>query len=355
VGDIFAFAKTIARNYQIRKLLTGTSEKLKFYFTGGGEPTFNWILFTEVVSAVKDLCVRNQIDYQFELTTNGMLKKEYISFIINNFNSVMVSFDGLPDIQNHNRKTANGENTAEIVVTSIKALCNSELDVTIRSTIWQRDFTELRRMADYISENFPKSIEWSLLPVIATGRALTCNETPIFDAEEYDFFSYYMDLLEYKNKTHPNLKIGTSFFPYDLSAIFCGSMYAKCLWYMPDNKIISCIESREFKAEIGYIKEEHVYFHKEYTDPLANMTAERFIKCKDCVAYRFCKGNCPLKFLRDDPQAIQTLKWECSMIRKYWTYIIEKAIKGETTFGWCAKPTVVEGIPEGKVLLLQKA
>src|SRR5699024_1788038 len=97
---------------------------------------------------------------------------EQCDFLVEHFSTIMVSYDGMPSIQNKNRTTVHKIGTSAVVERSIERFSESEVDLTIRTTIWQDDFQHMTEMADYILGKFNGNFEWSIRPIIPVGRAL---------------------------------------------------------------------------------------------------------------------------------------------------------------------------------------
>lgn len=150
--DIEAFTIHIIKNIKIKKMLYNIQDKLKVFFTGGGEPTYDWLVFKSVIEMIEHKCIENNIEYSFDLTTNGLLSNDKIKYIAEHFDSVMVSFDGTPNVHDNNRINTRNSNGHKIVVNTISKLtqCTKKPYVTVRTTIWQYDFNKMTEMADYI-------------------------------------------------------------------------------------------------------------------------------------------------------------------------------------------------------------
>lgn len=82
---------------------------------------------------------------------------------------------------------------------------------------------------------------------------------------------------------------------------------------MPGGNIISCLESKEFSSIIGNIHNGIVDISKTYKSLLVEKYKEKFEECRNCMAYRFCKGGCPLKFLYNDKASEEAAIWECKI------------------------------------------
>lgn len=128
-----------------------------------------------------------------------MINVHQRDFIKANFHKVMVSYDGLPEIQNRNRPCANQQKpSCAVVEETIKEFIQSSLNVTVRSTVWHYDFERLKEMYDNLANNFNHFNEWSIMPIIPSGRALEGNDIEQrYDINEYNFFDYYTDYADY--------------------------------------------------------------------------------------------------------------------------------------------------------------
>ena len=174
IEDVQVYIKDIIKKSIISRLINKKIKPLNIYFTGGGEPTFRWDLFRESVLFIKEECTKNNIPLFLGLTTNGVLNDEQIGFISDNVDHIMISYDGLPELQNKNRKSANQQCTTEIVENTIKKLCDKEVSMNVRTTVWEDDYFKLRRMYDHVfslvGDN--PNAKWSVYPTFYEGRAL---------------------------------------------------------------------------------------------------------------------------------------------------------------------------------------
>lgn len=354
--DVLTFINDVMKRWTINKFITEKEEPLSIYFTGGGEPTYNWNLFEKVIPTVKNKCEENSIPLSLSLTTNGMLNDAQREFIAEHFNTIMISYDGLPEIQNKNRRSKSHSQTAEAVEKTIAFFSSNKPSLTIRTTIWQDDFCHMKDMADYIFDKFGDSFEWSVLPVIPTGRALKKIHKEQKKLRESNFLIFYLEAMEYIKFKHGSLSISTPIFPNSIAPIYCGgiSIFCSCPWLLPNKTIVTCIESCDQKTIIGRIKENKVEYFEKCSDPFLRVYQQKFNECRDCIAYRFCKGGCPARDLMNKNLKTEMDDWECSMIQKYWTYIFTNILSGKSCFGWHVIPVEIEEIKEYSVLKLDR-
>lgn len=332
--DIESFIKDAIVKKSIRKLITKKDEPLQVYFTGGGEPTYNWELFTKVVSFIKNTCSRNKIPLWLRMTTNGILSDEKIEFIVENFNELMVSYDGLPEIQNINRKGPGIKDPNKIVEHTIKRVTDNKIPLTIRSTIWQGDYKKIKDMYHHVFSLVPPNsiVTWSIYPTLYEGRAIKgINQNDYMK----DFLTYYLELVQHIISTEgeKNLnKIDVPLFNNDICGIFCGAYRKIHPWLLPNSSIVTCIESKDNDVKIGGINNGIIRYYDEYHDKFLQIAQEKYIACHECIAYRFCKGGCPVWHLRVGENNSEA--FECGLQKEYWKYIVNAALNDEFSFGW---------------------
>lgn len=334
--DIRAYARYLMKNIAIRKLVSGSSKKLHLFFSGGGEPTYYPNFFRTAVLALEDECMLNGVELTLDLTTNGIISESMVDFVADHFRSVMISYDGTPALQNQNRRTGTDKDTSQIVERRIRLFCEKrdKISTTVRTTLWHPDIHKMNEIATYIYENFPELESWSALPILATGRAGDIANYDIFDADQYDFAKQFMETQEMIKQKYGKTNFSSPMFFNKCSGIYCGQLEPSAGWLMPGGNIISCLESKEFSSIIGNIHNGIVDISKTYKSLLVEKYKEKFEECRNCMAYRFCKGGCPLKFLYNDKASEEAAIWECKNKCNYWKYIFTKILSGEPYMGW---------------------
>lgn len=356
LDDISAFIKDTLIRRTIKKLITKQDEPLVVEFTGGGEPTYDWELFAESVQLIKHECTENNIPVSLHLTTNGMLSNQQIDFISDHFNNVMVSYDGMPQIQNKNRISPYKSKTNELVENTIHLLSVRGIPLTIRSTIWQDDFNKMIEMYNHVfslvvSRN---KVTWSIYPVLFEGRAVVHirhQENIIYK----DFLTNYVVLVQHiiSKEGEESLKtIDVPLFDNNVCDFFCGAHQVNQPWLLPDKSIVTCIESKEDKVVIGQVCKKNVDYYENYQDFLLKITQSKYVQCRDCIAYATCKGGCPIWHLRVDSDILEPL--ECSLQKEYWKYVVTALIAGEYSFGWRLEKIVLAGIQDREIYKVVK-
>ena len=355
--DIAVFLTDLMKRWKLRKLSSGKESALEISFSGGGEPTYNWELFRSAVSMIHQRCTRNSIPVKLSMTTNGMLTDVQREFISANFHLVMVSYDGLPHLQNKNRHSSIYPATTETVEDTIRYFSGQNLKLIVRSTVWQDDIVYLPEMADYLFSNFGAHLSWSILPVIPMGRALKKVAVQASELVNQDFLAAYVQLLEYTEEKYNSPDISTPIFSNQvISRYYCGSLAHNCSnpWLLPNKSIVTCIEPSDAKTVIGKVERGHVTYFPTCHDPLLCISQMKFTECRECIAYRFCRGGCPAKHLMACEHDNELKNWECNEVQKYWRYVFSQIVSGNECFGWCCVPADEKSIQDYGVLKLTR-
>ena len=332
ISDVAAFIQDIIKKRIITSLVERSKPSLSMYFTGGGEPTYNWSLFTQAVEEVERQCAENGVQLTLAMTTNGMLNSVQREFVIKHFDKVLLSYDGMPCMQNQNRRTASNKSTNAVVCDTINAFVAGNIDVTIRSTVWQHDFQYLHSMCEFINSVFKGISAWDINPVTPAGRAEAVMRSKYGSLSSTDFLEAFLNV----HKENVPFRITTPLLSNSTTGFSCGGIgpTVSGLWLLPNRKITTCIDSSDIITQVGCIIDGEVVYFDRFEDPLLEMGIKKYIECKDCIAFCVCGSGCPLKHIREEHAHTEMVPWECSMQRKFWRYILEEIVGGNESWGW---------------------
>jgi radical SAM protein with 4Fe4S-binding SPASM domain len=103
---------------------------------------------------------------------------------------------------------------------------------------------------------------------------------------------------------------------------------------LANGDITPCMDAKNKSPIIGKIKESTIEIFESYHDEVKKLCKDIYFKCKDCIAYPFCKGGCPVKFINDIDSEVKSACWECQMIINYWKYIYNEILTRKKCFNW---------------------
>ena len=104
-------------------------------FLGGGEPFVAWELMKNIVNYARSKSDSSGISVEFGGVTNGVLSKNKLLWIKDNFNSISVSFDGMKSIQDKHRPNKNQRGSFDLVIKTLNYLNETDIAYSVRSTI----------------------------------------------------------------------------------------------------------------------------------------------------------------------------------------------------------------------------
>lgn len=124
------------------------SRHIRFY--GPGEPTQAFSLMKDIVTYARQVAGESLTT---ELQTNGCFGATTRSWLLDNLNTIWISFDGEPEIQNSNRPCANGKPSAPIIENNVRWLIDNKgvrnLMVGARVTITDANIYRQHQIIDY--------------------------------------------------------------------------------------------------------------------------------------------------------------------------------------------------------------
>jgi len=235
--------------------------------TGGGEPTYNWHLLKRVVDDIISLKKRTNLPIILRITTNGLITDTNIlDYLISNFDTIMVSYDGMDEIQNNNRPLPGGFRSSTIVEQSIQYITKSK-PITIRTTLFQNQLSYVREMADYLFTVMDmNNVTWDINIVYPLGRG--SNVT--YESDNNNFFDHYLELKNYLEENYDYHSLTTSVLSTNLIKRFCGAFVndSPSVWLLPDNSLTNCTEY-DGHERLGHIIGKSIIYNDNYTDYLS--------------------------------------------------------------------------------------
>jgi uncharacterized protein len=288
-------------DFVIKNLIESKVKTFKLGFHGGGEPLFEWDLIKRIVAYAKEKCEENNLELIVDSATNGMLSKTQLDYIIENFISLNISFDGNEFAQNFHRPLPNGQGSFEIVNKTIKYLDSKDFKYGIRSTVSSATIDYMEDCLRFIIENYKcKHIHFE--PIANTGRCLTNTELSVDLRHFSEKFAKCEEIAKKAGVyfTYSGCRFDT------LSNAFCG-VSCDNFAVTPDGYIASCFEvtskedPRSEKLFIGHINSNgEIKIDKEKRSYINSIRVDNLEFCNDCYARWHCGGECITKLGHDD-------------------------------------------------------
>ena len=281
-------------------------------YHGAGEPTVHWKLIEESHGYARSVARARGLDLRSSLTTNGVLTAVKRAWIVGHLNSANVSFDGLPEVQDANRKFPSGRGSSDLVLGTLRAFDRAGFRYSIRMTVTAESAPLLPQSVAFLCRRFrPKAIQVEPLYRMGRGREAA-------DAETEVFIESYRAARRTSSKAARLLRFSGARFPL-LTNRFCG-VAGENFCVSPEGNVSACHEvadvSQPFADRFFYGRPAESGF--EFDEPayaaLRARTVERLEYCAGCFARWSCAGDCFHKALHWD-EAEFSGAGRCEIIR----------------------------------------
>lgn len=134
------------------KLLPPENRRAAVHFFGG-EPFFAANVIHFVVAYATLRAAERGVALRFEVTTNGLYGARQCRWIGDHFDTVVLSLDGLDEVQNRQRPTQNGRATFATVAHNARILSESTANLVLRACITQQSVADLVDFAHWVRQN----------------------------------------------------------------------------------------------------------------------------------------------------------------------------------------------------------
>ena len=270
-------------------------------YHGAGEPALHWRLLEESHLYARGVARSCGLRLRSSLTTNGVLTPGKRAWIVSHLGSANVSFDGLPEVQDANRRFPSGRGSSDFVLATLRAFDRAGFRYSIRMTVTAETAPRLAQSIAFLCRRFrPRAIQVEPLYRMGRGRDAA-------DAETGVFIEAFRAARRTSGKAARLLRfsgarLGTT------TNRFCGVANDNfCV--SPTGNISACHEvadehqpwaerffyGRPSAGPSGFDFDEQVY------TALRAHTVDRLEYCGGCFAKWSCAGDCCHKALHCDP------------------------------------------------------
>lgn len=141
----------------------------------GAEPLLALSLIESFYSDIFNFCIENQIEYNSDIITNGLLLKyEYFEKLMNSkVSSIQVTIDGPKETHDKRRITKRGKGTFDVIISNLKTIVHSDLfkkykpSIVLRINIDSTNYEEIPKLIElFKSERIFEKININFAPVV---------------------------------------------------------------------------------------------------------------------------------------------------------------------------------------------
>lgn len=282
----------VARN-AVRK----NASYFEVLYHGGGEPTVNWPTLTKSYLYAKEKSVELGIGIRAASASNGVLRDDQIDWIIENFHSVNISFDGLPAAHDKHRLTVLGQGSSDIVIHTLRRFDNAGFPYGLRVTVTKDQIANLPDSVEFICSSFLVE-QIQVEPAYQLGR---WRNAP--SAETADFIAAYREAQMRARSFGREITFSAARLGM-LTNHFCG-VSQDSFALSPDGNVSSCYEvfsednpwAKFFFYGSPQIGNGKYRFELPVLNNLRNLAVQNREFCKGCFARWSCAGDCYHKSL----------------------------------------------------------
>ncbi len=308
------------------KKLFPNKKKLTFIYYGS-EPLMTKEYFVKSLKIISNICKKNKITPDFQITTNGtLLDESLIGPIKENNVGVSISLDGNKLVNDNMRITKDNKGTYDKVVEAMNLLNKNKIQFGISCTISKHNVEVLKENVDHFIDLGTKSIGFNILlnqrydktPFVSLNKL---NDNLLEASKKVKDKGMYEDRIQRKARAfngQPRFKD-------------CGGV-GNQLVFFPNGDVGTCeayLCNR--KSKIGNIKNLDVESIEK--NPVTEYWTKRYpLNMEDCIycpALGICGGGCPYN-------AETISKKDIYQIDKPFCVHTEKALK------WLLKDSVEE-------------
>ena len=285
----------------------------------GGEPLLNWETVKQITGYARSREGASGKKFRFTLTTNGvLLSEDVINFTNREMHNVVLSLDGRPEINDHNRKLPDGSGSYHEVLTKHREIIQARRGkgYYIRGT-YTRNNIDFANDILHISDLGFKEI--SLEPAVAkpgSPMAFTFDDLP-------EIFRQY-EVLAIEMLRREKIGMGFNFYHFNLdltSGPCVHKRIAGCgvgTQYMavtPTGKLYPChqfIGNKSF--EIGSVQQGIT--NEKLRKDFGKWNIYTRLECQTCWARFYCSGGCASNAYNETGLIEGVYKIGCEMFKK---------------------------------------
>lgn len=257
-------------------------------FHGGGEPTANWDVLQGSVEHARSKGLRCNIS----MSSNGVWTERQRRFIIDQFNNLSISFDGLPEVQDAQRPRADGQGSFQAVMQSIRALDSAGARYGLRLTASPKAFDLFAQSIAMLCQE-TRCPEFQVEPAFSNERGEHSDPTP---QQAEAFIRVFMDAYAVAQSYGRQL-LYSGARPGTLTTAFCQAS-ADALVVTPEGDIVTCYEVHDRRHRlvehfvVGQATPDAIQPDPQRLEQFVAMQSQRRARCTECFCYWHCAGDC---------------------------------------------------------------
>lgn len=271
--------------------IDGKGQKCRVVFSNDAEPTFSPELLKYAVLKAVEIGEQVKIKPSFSMPSNCGFDASLMPLILEYFDHISCSFDGLPWVQELHRPLVNGQSSFEKVFQNINQLYKNKIKLSFNIVVTRHNLHFLKETILFFNTHF-KGTHISFSQVLVNGRAQIFEKELQMDQSLYDQF--LGEAIEFAKDKEIRVMDKHSFNIKRPRRHYCSST-ARPNWNVSlSGGIYACMEAKNQTMKMGAFDfEKGICTLDEFKiEQLGLMNVDEFSKCTDCFAKYLCAGSC---------------------------------------------------------------
>jgi uncharacterized protein len=261
---------------------------------GGGEPFFAWNLVQRIITLAEERCTQEGFELKVYAATNGVLNERQLQWVVEHITALVVSFDGLPHVQDYHRATVNDNGSFEFVDRTLRYFDRHNFRYAIRCTVSRYNEDLLDETVDFVAQNYKTRLLF-LEPVSVCGGSFAGAKQ--LQPDLYKFIENFKRLepvcaarglrLEYSGAQFEKIAPTFCYVGTDNFAV------------TPDGYLTNCWEVTSNDHPLAgtfifgrLLPGGKVSVDRNKLNYLRSLAVEQLDYCRDCFAKWHCAGDC---------------------------------------------------------------
>lgn len=265
-------------------------------FHGGGEPTLSWKVMTGAVEHAR----RKELPCRISMATNGVWGRSQRRFILEHFDELSVSFDGIPSVQNAQRPRPDGSGSFDAVMETLQELDRKRLPYGIRMTAIPESFGELPASVAFLCAETGCRL-FQVEPSFSGERGRYAPPGP---RQAESFVEAFLAAHQIASDAGRTLFYSGAR-PWLQTCSFCRAPM-EALVVTPEGDVVTCFETCDRRHSlisrftIGHAAPGSVRIDLERLRSFAADQQSRRTECAGCFCYWHCAGDCGPRRLAEE-------------------------------------------------------
>ncbi len=279
---------------RLRHVLKGQAVDVTLNFTGGGEPTLPWALFSRSVAYFVGTARSHGLQPHVHVTTNCVFPSDRLNSFAT-YREVLrfgLSLDGPPTIQDAQRPGV-ARPAGHIALANAREIDRLGFDFGVHATITAASAPCLAQIVTYFAEALPHCKALSLVPVMHSGRAIDKRLEPVTLTR---FLPAFLEL--YKDWGR-RIRLSTPGWTMEPHGAHCGAHLFQNFVVSPQGLLSRCQEVTR-----GDERDASAYVYGRYDPATRTFRIDREAVasqlhalyddyyCAQCFARTHCAGGC---------------------------------------------------------------